>query len=656
MARKIRVVAVDTGGTFTDFVVLAGDGFRVLKVPSTPTDPSRAVLDGLARVLAGAGARSCDVLIHGSTVATNALLERRGARVVLVATAGFEDVVELGRQTRPALYALEGRRPAPLVAAADRLGLAGRIGPDGAVQEVLDAAGLRALADRLAELDCGVVAVALLHGYANPAHEAAVAGALRQAGHAVSVATELLPEYREYERTCVAVLNAYVTPKMAGYLSHIEEEAPAARIRLMGSNGGALGLARAREGAVHTILSGPAGGVAGAVAVGRRHGLDQLMTVDMGGTSTDVSLCPGGPVRTRELVAGGVPVALPMLDIHTVGAGGGSLARLDAGGALRVGPDSAGADPGPVCAGRGGTALTVTDANVALGRLPADTAGLGLDAALLTKPLAELAEAMGCTPAQAAEGIVAVVDTAMEGALRVISVEKGHDPRDFVLVPFGGAAGLHALSLAERLDMRRVLLPPHPGVLSAWGMLAAAVRKDVTRSLLVPGDAPGGLEPTFVELERQALDELEPDGVAPGDATLRRWVAARYEGQSHELEVPADDWQRRFHAAHRQRFGYHLPSDVEAVTLGVEALGPEPVLPVPSLADAKDPAAPGGQCVVRHRGADLTAARFDRENLRTGHRIEGPALVLEETATFWLSPGWSAAVLGDGCILATRDG
>ncbi|HSG47509.1 MAG TPA: hydantoinase/oxoprolinase family protein, partial [Longimicrobiales bacterium] len=363
------VVAVDTGGTFTDLILWKDGGLTTLKVPSTPSDPAQAVLDGI-RTLVPAGEPF--LLLHGSTVATNALLERRGARVVLVTNQGFEDVIEIGRQNRPQLYALVGHRPPPLVAREDRLGIPGRLGPRGDEVEALDPAALEALSTLVEERGAQSVAVCLLHAYANADHERAVADALDSLDLPMSVSSELLPEFREYERTSTTVVNAYVAPVMSRYLGRLSQEAGAQRVTIMGSNGGAIPVERARREPVHTVLSGPAGGVVGALAWARRAGHENALTFDMGGTSTDVSLCPGRPLRSREFEIDGQPVAIPVLDIHTVGAGGGSLARLDAGGALRVGPQSAGADPGPISYGRGGAGVTVTDAHVWLGRLPVD--------------------------------------------------------------------------------------------------------------------------------------------------------------------------------------------------------------------------------------------------------------------------------------------
>ncbi|HEX7050214.1 MAG TPA: hydantoinase/oxoprolinase family protein [Longimicrobiales bacterium] len=673
------VVAVDTGGTFTDVVCLRDGDVTVLKLPSTPDDPARAVLEGVRRVLGlrGAPAETADfdredregregttntggfLLIHGSTVATNALLERRGARVGLVTNRGFEDVLAIGRQNRPQLYALEGTRPPPLVEAGDRHGVAGRLGPDGAEEEAPDAAELDGLAARLEGVDS--VAVCLLHSYANPLHERRVAEALMALDVPLSLSSELLPEYREYERTATTVVNAYVAPRMDRYLGRIERESRAARVRVMGSAGGAVPVARARREAVHTVLSGPAGGVVGGLEVARWAGLDHIITFDMGGTSTDVSLCPGRTLHTREFSIAGIPVAIPLLDIHTVGAGGGSLAWVDAGGALRVGPRSAGADPGPISYGRGGTEVTVTDAHLWLGRLPAD-AFLGgerrLDRAAVETPLRVLADRLGLEPDAAAEGVLAVADTAMEGALRVISVERGYDPADFTLVPFGGAAALHAVELAERLGIPTLLVPPDPGVLSAFGMLATPVRKDTSRTvLLAEADAtPERLDGVFAELDAQAVEAMAEEGIPAEALVLRRHVDARYRGQSYELRVPAEDWVEAFHRAHETRYGYaRRGAAVEAVTLRVEATAPVQAPAVPTLPAATEATPPvAREDDVVYRGERLTARRYERSRLLAGHRLAGPAIIVEYSATTWLPPGWRAEVHETGGLLVTR--
>ncbi len=651
------IIAVDTGGTFTDVVCLAGGVVHRLKLPSTPVDPAAAVLEGVRRVraAAGLGGEAPFVLVHGSTVATNALLERRGALVGLVTNRGFEDIIEIGRQTRPQLYALVGHRPPPLVARADRHGVSGRLGPDGREEEPLDAQELDALATRLRGVES--LAVCLLHSYADPAHERRVAAALEALGVPIAVSSALLPEYREYERLSTTVVNAYVAPLMDRYLGRLDAESGAARVRIMGSGGGAIPVARARREAVHTVLSGPAGGVIGALARAREAGFDDLITFDMGGTSTDVSLCPGRPLHTREFQISGVPVAVPVIDIHTVGSGGGSIARLDGAGALRVGPESAGAEPGPICYGLGGRHVTVTDAHVWLGRLPPD-AFLGgerrLDRDAVRAPLEALAGALGRSAEAAAEGVLAVADTAMEGALRLISVERGHDPADFTLVPFGGAAGLHAAELAARLGVARVLVPPDPGVLSAYGMLVSPVRKDVSRTLLLRAEeAEGGrLEAELDALAGEAVRQLEVEGFPAASLAVRRMVDARYVGQSYELRVGAEDWRASFHAAHQARYGYARPdAPIEAVTLRVEATAPAPPAPERRLARGGRGTPGNERRDVAYRGETVPARLLAREALAAGDRLEGPAVVTEYSATTWLPPGWRAEVLEGGGLL-----
>ncbi|MEQ9398290.1 MAG: hydantoinase/oxoprolinase family protein [Longimicrobiales bacterium] len=653
------LLAVDTGGTFTDLVLLHGGVLRTLKVPSTPADPAQAVLDGI-RMLLGDG--SGFALLHGSTVATNALLERRGARVVLITNEGFEDIIEIGRQNRPQLYALVGHRAPPLVARDDRLGVAGRLGPDGGEVVPLSAEGLAALPALVAERNAEAVAVCLLHAYANDAHERAVAEALEGAGLPLSVSSELIPEFREYERTSTTVVNAYVAPVMSRYLGRLSSEAGAARVTIMGSNGGALPVERARREPVHTVLSGPAGGVVGALTWARRSGFDQVLTFDMGGTSTDVSLCPGRPLRTREFQIDGQPVAVPVIDIHTVGAGGGSLARVDAGGALRVGPQSAGAQPGPICYGRGGDGVTVTDAHVWLGRLP-QGAFLGgdaeLDRAAVEGPLSRIAEALGTDLDAAAEGILSVADTAMERALRVISVERGYDPADFTVVAFGGAGALHVVELAERLGAARALVPPDPGLLSAYGMLASPVTREAARTLLADTTDPdleARIDTAFSSLESHALEEMAAEGSAPADLTTERWIDARYRGQSFELRVAADGWEDRFHRLHEERYGYRRDeTPVEAVTVRVVVTAPAPDVDVPELPPAEGPPAAAATRVV-HGGLALEATLSWRRDLRPGHTVEGPAVIQEYSATTWVPEGWEARPDRWGCLHLTRCG
>lgn len=647
------VVAVDTGGTFTDLVLWRAGSLDTLKVPSTPSDPSEAVLSGLRRLVPEG---QPFVLLHGSTVATNALLERRGARVVLVTNRGFEDVIEIGRQNRPQLYALVGHRAPPLVAREDRIGLAGRLGPRGEQVEPLDPAALEELASLVEDRGAESVAVSLLHAYADSTHERSVAEALGTTGLPLSVSSELLPEFREYERTSTAVVNAYVAPLMSHYLGRLSREAGADRVTIMGSNGGALPVDRAMREPVHTVLSGPAGGVVGALTWARRAGYGHVLSFDMGGTSTDVSLCPGRPLRTREFEIDGQPVAIPVIDIHTVGAGGGSLARLDAGGGLRVGPQSAGADPGPISYGKGGTGVTVTDAHVWLGRLPAD-AFLGgerlLDRELVQAPLAVIADGLGTSLDGVAEGILAVADTAMERALRVISVERGYDPADFAVVAFGGAGALHVAELTRRLGAARALVPPDPGLLSAYGMLASPVTREASRTILTGTDDPGLpdlMTGVFGDLEERARDEMSREGADADSLTVERWVDARYRGQSFELRTPADGWVEHFHNAHEERYGYRrTETPVEAVTLRVVVTAPPVSLQAPTLEEASGPP-PAEPASVVFGGSTHEASRMWRRDLRPGHVFQGPAIIQEYSATTWVPPGWHTEVDQYGCL------
>jgi N-methylhydantoinase A len=650
------IVAVDTGGTFTDLVLLAEGRIERLKVPSTPADPSQAVLDGLARLVPRG---TPFVLLHGSTVATNALLERRGARVALVTNAGFEDVIEIGRQNRPQLYALVGARLPPLVDRDDRHGVAGRLGPGGEEVTPLDESELTALVASLGSGALESIAISMLHSYANPAHERRVADAFGSLGLPLSVSCELVPEFREYERTSTTVVNAYVAPLMERYLGRLATEAGAVRVRIMGSNGGALPVARARREPVHTVLSGPAGGVVGALTWARRAGYDSVISFDMGGTSTDVSLCPGRPLRTREFEIAGHPVAIPVIDIHTVGAGGGSIARVDPGGALRVGPRSAGAEPGPICYGRGGTEVTVTDAHVWLGRLPAGGFLGGartLDREALREPLERIALELDVTPEAAAEGILAVADTAMERALRVISVERGYDPIDFAVVAFGGAGGLHVAELTQRLGARTAIVPPDPGLLSAYGMLASPVTREASRTVLLRSDAERAddtIRSVLGELEAAARAAMRAEGAEESTLTSEHRIDARYRGQSFELGVPAQGWAAAFHRAHLERYGYERPeTPVEAVTLRVTVSAPPPTLEHPPLAERAGPV-PLARVEVFHGGHTVLATRVQRDELGAGQEVAGPAVIQEYSGTCWVPPEWRARVDAWGCLHLT---
>ena len=653
-------MGIDTGGTFTDVVVWDGRARVAFKVPSTPAAPQRAVLEGLAR--AGAGPRTR--VRHGSTVATNALLERKGARVVFLTTAGFEDVLEIARQDRPDLYALAPRRPEPLVPRGRRLGVRERLAPGGGVLVALPAAEARRAARRVQAARPEAVAVGLLHSFANPAHERRLARALAGLGVPVSLSSEIAPEIREYERFATVCANAFLAPRIAGYLGALAASRRG-RIEVVLSHGGTAPVARAAREPVRQLLSGPSAGLRAELAAARECGHRVALTLDVGGTSTDCALLGGpdagedGLPRRRAREVGGVPVLLPALDVHTVGAGGGSIAHVDSGGLLHVGPESAGADPGPACYGRGGPA-TVTDALVVLGLLPGGTlagGALSLDRDAAHAAMSGLARALRRRDARAAaEGVLVVANARMEAALRAVSVERGEDPRDAALVAFGGAGGLHACALAEALGARAVVWPRHAGVLCALGALEGGSRREASRSVLRGAGEAAALEREFRALERRVLAGF---GAAErGRATLERHAEVRYRGQSHELGVPAaplGTLAERFHRAHERRYGFaDRAREVLVVTLDVRGTLVEPL---PQGRPARRRAA--GTSVgtlVRERGRERPAALWARAALVPGARVAGPAVVLDEGATLWIATGWRGRVHAGGALVLARAG
>lgn len=641
---------VDTGGTFTDLVVADGKTLRVVKVLSTPWDPAEAVIASLAEGRVPKG-RSV-VVVHGTTVATNTLLTRTGARTALVTTAGFEDVLVLGRQARPSLYDLFQTLPEPLVTDKLRLGIPTRTRPDGKVLALPQKKDIDALLAKLRAARPESIALCLLFSYANPAAERKIARALHTLGVPLSVSSDLLPEYREYERTSTTCVNAYVLPRMSTYLDRLDRAA-GRRLRVMQSSGGSLSARAASSEPVRTVLSGPAGGVVGARAVARRAGFEKIITFDMGGTSTDVCLVDGAVRTTSEAVVAGCPIRVPVIDIHTVGAGGGSIAWVDPGGLLRVGPQSAGADPGPACYGKGGS-LTVTDANLFLGRLHAETplAGrLRMKPARVKRPLASLARKLGLRAEGAAEGVLAIANATMEKALRVISMERGHDPREFALVAFGGAGPMHAADLARTLQIPTVIVPQMAGVLSALGLLFADVAKDYSRTLLVRADDAGWkvAKGVFDDLARRARRQMRAEGVRPDDLLIERSLDLRYAGQSYELTVPATPrFVDRFHRLHAKRYGHADRAHVvELVNVRLRAIGREPRPPLPRAAamrrgDARD-ARLGLQTMI-FGGERCRGQVLDRARLTPGVRFRGPAIVVESSATTVVPPDFRAGV------------
>lgn len=677
------VIGIDIGGTFTDFVLLRDGRVRIYKTLSTPDDPARALLQGID--LLGAPA----AVVHGTTVATNALLERHGAPTALITTAGFGDVLAIGRGDRPALYDLNVTRPEPLVPEAWRFELLERLLADGSVLIPLDDTELARVVAWIAAQPVEAIAICLLHSYANPAHEARVAAALEQAARAagrslfISASYRVLPEPREYERTSTTVVNAYVSPVLGRYLDRLGpalKERGVRSLRIMASDGGSMGLVTARELAARATLSGPAGGIVGAYAVARRAGFTRIITFDMGGTSTDVALVDGTLPHTSESRVGGMPVCLPALDIHTVGAGGGSIARVDAGGALRVGPQSAGADPGPACYGRG-MLPTVTDANLLLGRLQANYflgGRMALDVDRARAVFATLArDLFGAQDAaaeqRAALGVVRIANALMERAIRTISIERGDDPRDCALVAFGGAGPLHAAHLAAALGMRTVLIPRYPGVLSAFGMLAADVTREQSRALLMTLDAldAATLAAHIGVLADEARAALAADGEDPQGCHIECVLDLRYVGQSYELPTPLDhgwdtspallaDLAARFHALHERRYGHAMRNrPIEAVTLRVRAVSPRDALVFAAEDDLPPRTAPPTPRAVVNAALTGDAATlepaplYERDDLCPNVVITGPAIIAQLDATTIVPPGWRAVVDADLNLIMT---
>ena len=652
-------LAIDTGGTFTDCVWVERGKLRMLKVFSTPDDPSRAIAEALDNIGVGGSL----ILLHGTTVGTNTVLQRKGARVALVTTAGFEDAIEIGRQARPKLYDFFFDRVEPLVPGELRFGVNERTAYDGEILREPAVPELKALSENVRAATPGAVAIALLFSFANPDNETRVAEALKELRIPMSISHEILPEFREYERTSTVVVNAYLQPIMQSYLQNLVKRVVAdtgkASVFVMQSNGGITAVKTAAGQPVRTLLSGPAGGVIGAAEMARRSGFERIISIDMGGTSTDVALVDREVTASSQSEIAGLPVGAPMLDIHTVGAGGGSIARFDAAGALRVGPESAGADPGPICYGRG-TQPTVTDANLILGRLRSDRF-LGGDfkpdlertRRICTEWLKKYAAKL--TLERFASGVIRVVNTTMEKAIRVVSIERGNDPREFALVAFGGAGGLHACELAEALNIPLVIVPAFPGALSAFGILVSDVVKDYSRTVLwrALGELPfNRLEREFCSL-RQKADHDFHDENWRGRLRYGLSVDVRYRGQGYELNVP---YSRRlkeaFRREHKKRYGYdYSDRELELVTLRLRARMETSQAKSATQALSGKIAAPAVSAPVERvpmvfEGKKMLARIYSRESLTPGKTRTGPAIVTEYSATsvipagkpFWLDP------------------
>ena len=645
-------IGVDVGGTFTDFVVYdeTSEHLQTFKVLSSHPDPAAAVLAGLTRI----PSEVPRTLIHGSTVATNALLERKGAKTAFIATRGFRDLLAIGRQTRKHLYDWRHARPEPLIPSTWCWGISERVDHDGRILTPLNQEEIPALLENLQHSGIESVAISLLFSFVSPAHEKALARQLREAGFFVSASHEVVPEFREYERSSTTAVNAYVSPVLNQYLGRLSDDLALSDFHILQSNGGRLRVADARTQGVRSILSGPAGGVVGAVRVAKLAGFERVITFDMGGTSTDVSVVDGQIQVTNHAEIGGLPIRVPVIDLHTVGAGGGSLAVMDKGGSLRVGPESAGAQPGPVCYGLGGIVPTVTDANLILGRLP----GHGLlggqmpvDMSRAIHALKVLADALHIRSSKELEevhilanGIKDVVNAQMERALRVISVERGYDPREFVFVSFGGAGGIHACELAQLMGMKTIVIPGMASTLSAYGMLVADVVIDYSQTIMRLDETSfEELDALMAPLIERGVMELVDQGVQDQQGVIHKELDIRYVGQSYELTVPfTQGFRESFDGMHDRQYGFHDPlAPIEIVNMRVRVVAPGTPPPLPrQKRNSADPSnALLGELSVVLGNTIVSAPQYQRERLVPGNTLVGPAIISQADTTTYVTSG-----------------
>ncbi len=663
-------IGIDIGGTFTDFVVLLPTSglLQTLKLPTSIPDPSQSVLQGFKEVVGyqeNLGLPQELSIVHGSTVATNALLEHKGARTALITTHGFKDILQIGRQNRQSLYDLFYDPPIPLVPDFLRFEAIERIDHHGDIVVPLKEDSIDHIIQQLEKHKVESVAICLLFSFLYPHHEMNIAQKIHQKGFFTSLSSEILPEFREYERTSTTVVNAYVSPILERYLSRIEEMIPKQirhanmKLRIMQSNGGQISLQEAKRFGVRCILSGPAGGVIGSQFIYQvstnSMNSNKIITFDMGGTSTDVSLIDGQPKITTEANLGGYPIHIPMIDIHTIGAGGGSIAYVDVGGALRVGPRSAGAYPGPACYGhcsRDEAQPTVTDANLILGRLiPEKFLGgrIHLDPSLAYYAILKLANKLNLDVVQTALGIIEITNTIMEGAIRVISIERGYDPREFTLLAFGGAGGLHATNLARRLGIPRILIPPFAATLSAFGMIVADVIKDYSLTVMLPNQTPLlDVQTAFLPLLKKAKEDITKESSSSQDIFFEQILDMRYKGQSYELPVPLtqNPWME-FHNIHKQAYGYSCPNaPIEIVNLRVRAISRIPSISI-KYEDKSNP--DPSHALIGHRRIVLPYGEveipfYQGEKLRPGNIFYGPAIIVREDTTILLEPHDQCAI------------
>ncbi len=650
------LLGVDTGGTFTDFVLFDGESMRMHKVLSTPHAPEEAILQGIREMgLEQQGFH----MVHGSTVATNAALEGKGVATLYISNRGFGDLLTIGRQARPELYNLQPQQIDPPVAKAWCHETGGRLSAQGDVLEELSEADLEEIQKVVEILKPESVAINLLFSWVDDSFEQQIRAILPD--HLfISLSCEILPEIREYERGIATWLNAWIGPLVDGYLKRLQQQLPQAAISIMQSSGDTIDASQAGSQAVRMLLSGPAGGLVGASYLGRLAGRKQLLTFDMGGTSTDVALIDGEPRLTSEGHIAHWPVAVSMVDMHTIGAGGGSIAWLDAGGMLHIGPESAGADPGPACYGKGGTAVTVTDANLVLGRLRAD-AFLGgrmqLDSNAAHTAMQQLAESMQCTTQEAARGVITVANEQMVQALRKISIERGADPKAYTLVSFGGAGGLHVCALAELLGVSEAMVPVHAGVLSALGMLTTRPGRQLSRTwqgeLLQRED--DEIDAAFEQLSTKAVTALQSEGLPADQLEFERSLDLRYKGQSYTLNIEWRDIQgsaAEFHETHQSRYGHRLDVPVEMLNLRLRVRGEahDVVIEKPPVEKAAVPLE-----MVKAVGESSDVPLYQRDELAVGQQFSGPAVVVERLSTTWIAAGWSCTVDAGGNLMLSAD-
>lgn len=655
-AQLTAVLGIDAGGTFTDFVFwqnnAAGNRLRVHKVLSTPAAPERAIMQGIQEMGLAELASSGDLnIVHGSTVATNAALEGKGARTVFITNLGFGDMLSIGRQTRPALYSLEfAPRPVP-VSSELCLETAGRLGADGTVLEPLTELEIRAIQAGVVKLQPEAVAINLLFSFLDDCFERDLETAVKAAlpGIFVSRSSEVLPEFREYERGMATWLNASLGPIVNRYLLALKEQLGSCQLAIMQSSGETIGADAAATRAVNLLLSGPAAGLTALRHLGRQLGQSRFISFDMGGTSTDVALLDGDLKTTSEGQIAGYPVSVPMVDMHTIGAGGGSIAFLDSGGMLQVGPRSAGAEPGPACYGRGGVEVTVTDANLVLGRIPADASLAGnfrLDLSASRRAVASLALEAGLDMEELALGIIQVANEHMASALRMISVQRGYDPADFVLASFGGAGGLHVCALADSMGMKQAIVPLNAGVLSAMGMLVAPRGRQFSRTVrLLSGKvSEQDIDQALLDLIEQGTRELITDGLTPGELKADASLDVCYQGQSSTLNLPwvgKDETEKQFHRLHRKRYGFSLSRELEYVNLRARVFAAQQQT---DLAAAKSSLSANKLDPLKVSGSSNKPPVFAREQLDSTNQVRGPAIISELSATTYLEKGWTATL------------